>query len=197
MPRSPTIVCSSIPPLQCRSRRNAKSPHAIYRRVRLSALVDEMPPRYCALVLVGAYAGLRWGEAAGLRRRDIDPLRSRIRITYTAVELRGRVTLDNEPKTTRSKRSVPVARSVMRRLELHLSEFVEPTSDALVFTVPSGGPLFRVWGRRVFAAGRAARRVGRHHFPWTSAQLCRDHGGRRLQRTRGLRWAGTTALRSR
>jgi integrase len=34
-----------------------------------------------ALVLVGAYAGLRWGEAAGLRRRDIDPMRSRIRIT--------------------------------------------------------------------------------------------------------------------
>jgi integrase len=112
-------------------------------------LVDEMPPQYRALVLVGAYAGLRWGEAAGLRRRDIDPLRSRIRVTSTAVELRGQVTLDNEPKTTRSKRSVPVARSVMRRLEDHLLEFVEPTSDALVFTVPSGGPLFRVWGRRV------------------------------------------------
>ena len=76
-------------------------------------------------------------------------MRSRIRVTSTAVELRGQVTLDNQPKTTRSKRSVPVARSVMRRLEDHLSEFVEPTSDALVFTVPSGGPLFRVWGRRV------------------------------------------------
>ena len=80
-------------------------------------LVDEMPRQYRALVLVGAYAGLRWGEAAGLRRRDIDPLRSRIRVTSTAVELRGRVTFDNEPKTARSKRSVPVARSVMRRLE--------------------------------------------------------------------------------
>jgi integrase len=125
-----------------------KSPRYLSQS-EVERLVDEMPPRYCALVLVGAYAGLRWGEAAGLRRRDIDPLRSRIRITSTAVELRGRVTLDNEPKTTRSKRSVPVARSVMRRLELHLSEFVEPTSDALVFTVPSGGPLFRVWGRRV------------------------------------------------
>ena len=52
-------------------------------------LVDEMPRQYRALVLVGAYAGLRWGEAAGLRRRDIDPLRSRIRVTSTAVELRG------------------------------------------------------------------------------------------------------------
>jgi integrase len=112
-------------------------------------LVDEMPPQYRALALVGAYAGLRWGEAVGLRRRDIDPLRSRIRVTSTAVELRGRVTLGNEPKTTRSKRSVPVARSVMRRLEQHLSEYVDPASDALVFTAPTGGPLFRAWGRTV------------------------------------------------
>jgi integrase len=84
-----------------------------------------------------------------LRRRDIDPMRSRIRVTSTAVELRGQVTLDNEPKTTRSKRSVPVARSVMRRLEDHLSEFVDSTTDALVFTAPAGGPLFRSWGRNV------------------------------------------------
>jgi integrase len=59
------------------------------------------------------------------------------------------VTLDNEPKTTRSKRSVPVARSVMRRLEQHLSEFVDPNADALVFTAPAGGPLFRSWGPTV------------------------------------------------
>ena len=75
-------------------------------------LVDEMPHQYRALVLVGAYAGLRWGEAAGLSRRDIDPLRSRIRVTSTAVELRGRVILDSKPKTAHSKRYVPVARSL-------------------------------------------------------------------------------------
>ena len=66
-----------------------------------------------------------------------------------AILLRSRVTLDNEPKTTRSKRSVPVGRSVMRRLEHHLSEFVDQTADALVFTAPAGGPLFRSWGRAV------------------------------------------------
>jgi site-specific recombinase XerD len=37
----------------------------------------------------------------------------------------------------------------MRRLELHLSEFVDRTSDALVFTAPAGGPLFRAWSRTV------------------------------------------------
>jgi integrase len=55
--------------------------------------------------------------------------------------------LDREPKTTRSKRSVPLARSVMRRIEQHLSEFVDQAADALVFTAPAGGPLFRSWGR--------------------------------------------------
>jgi integrase len=116
-------------------------------QVEVERLVAELPPRDRALVLVGAYAGLRWGEAAGLRRQDIDPLRSRIRVVGTAVELRGRITLDNEPKTARSKRTIPVARGVMRRIEQHLDDYVETPSDSLVFTAPAGGPLFRAWGQ--------------------------------------------------
>jgi integrase len=61
-------------------------------------LVDAMPDRYKAMVLVGAYAGLRWGEAAGLTRASIDVLRSRIAVASTAVEVRGHVTLGHEPK---------------------------------------------------------------------------------------------------
>jgi integrase len=122
-------------------------------------LVDAMPDQYKALVLVGAYAGLRWGEAAGLTRASIDVLRSRITVTSTAVEVRGHVTLGNEPKTSRSKRTVPVARSVMRRLEKHLTNFVGPEPDALVFTAPRGGPLARslfsrrAWRPAVIRAG--------------------------------------------
>lgn len=85
-------------------------------QTEVERLVAAMPRRYQALVLVGAYAGLRWGEATGLRRRDVDPLRSRIRVTGTAVQIRGVVTLDNEPKTTRSRRTIPVARSMMARI---------------------------------------------------------------------------------
>lgn len=76
----------------------------------VEALAAEMPDRYRALVLVGAYAGLRWGEAAGLTRANVDVQRSRIRVATTAVEVRGPVTLGNEPKTRRSRRTVPVAR---------------------------------------------------------------------------------------
>ncbi len=121
-------------------------------------LVAAMPRRYQALVLVGAYAGLRWGEAAGLRRRDVDPLRSRIRVTGTAVQIRGVVTLDNEPKTTRSRRTIPVARSVMARIEQHLDEFVGVRADDLVFAAPTGGPLFRAFTQTVLRP--AVRRAG-------------------------------------
>jgi integrase len=113
-----------------------------------------MSDQYKALVLVGAYAGLRWGEAAGLTRASIDVARSRIRVISTAVAVRGHVSLGNEPKTARSKRTVPVARSVLRRLEEHLAKFVGSESDALVFTGPRGGPLARsLFSRRALRTG--------------------------------------------
>jgi hypothetical protein len=36
------------------------------------ALADAMPARFSALVIVGAFSSLRWGELAELRRRDVD-----------------------------------------------------------------------------------------------------------------------------
>ncbi len=74
-----------------------------------------MPEQYEALVLVGAYGGPRWGEAVGLTRANVDVLRSRLIVESTAIEVHGKVTLGQEPKTRRSKRTVPLARSVMRR----------------------------------------------------------------------------------
>ena len=84
------------------------------------------------------------------------------------------------PKTTRSKRSVPVARSVMRRLEQHLSEFCRPDCRCPCVHRTCGWPTIPLLGTRCLAAGRAACRVGRYNLPRTSAQLCSDHGGRGL-----------------
>ena len=120
----------------------AKPPRFL-SRAEVTRLVEAMPDRYRALVLVGAYGGLRWGEAAGLTRAHVNPQRSCIMIDSTAVEIGGKITLGNEPKTRRSKRSVPVARSVMAQIELHLKTYVGPEGDALVFTAAKGGPLFR------------------------------------------------------
>jgi integrase len=155
--------------------------------VPIETLYGAMPEKYKAMVLVGAYAGLRWGEAAGLTRASIDVLRSRIPGASTAVEVCGQVTVGHEPKTSRSKRTVPVARSVTRRLEERLANFVGAESDALVFTAPRGGPLARsLFSRRGLAAGRHPCWDSQHHLPRPAAQLCGDPGGRWLQRPRGL-----------
>jgi integrase len=136
----------------------AKPPRFL-SRTEVEWLAAAMPERYRALVLVGGYAGLRWGEAVGLTRASVDVLRSRIIVTSTAVEVHGRVTLGHEPKTKRSKRTVPVARSVMRRIDEHLAAHVGGNPDGLVFTASRGGPLFRstfarhVWKPAVAGAG--------------------------------------------
>lgn len=134
-------------------------PPRFLSQAEVEQLAEAMDDRYRALVLVGAFAGLRLGEAAGLTRANVDILRSRIRVVSTAVEVRGHITLGNEPKTRRSKRTVPVARSVMRELDLHLARFVAPEREALVFTAPEGGPLRRsLFARRSWDP--AVKRVG-------------------------------------
>jgi integrase len=106
---------------------------------------------------VGAYAGLRWGEAAGLPRACVEVLRSRIIVRTTAVEVRGKVTLGHEAKTRRSKRTIPVARSVMWRLVQHLATHVDISPEAPVFTGSRGGPLFRSTFARHFWKPAVAR----------------------------------------
>jgi integrase len=82
----------------------AKTPRFL-SQTEVELLAAEVPERYRAPVLVGAYAGLRWGEAVGLTRGSVDMLRSRILVRTTAVEVHRRVTLGHEPKTKRSQRS--------------------------------------------------------------------------------------------
>jgi integrase len=85
----------------------------------------------------------------------------------------------------------------MRRLEQHLSEFVDQTADALVFTAPAGGPLFRSWGRAVLRP--AVLRAGlddisfhglRHSF--VAIMVAAGCNVREVSE-----WVGTTASRSR
>ena len=70
---------SHNPALQIPLPSERQKPARFLSRAEVERLVDATPSRHQALVLVGAYAGLRWGEAVGLRRQDIDLQRSRIR----------------------------------------------------------------------------------------------------------------------
>lgn len=61
--------------------------------------------RYPEVILFLAYTGLRWGEATGLRVRDVDVMRRRVYVQENAVMVNGEVHTGT-PKTHAS-RSVP------------------------------------------------------------------------------------------
>jgi len=68
-------------------------PPRLLSQAEVARLVDTMPPRYRALVLIGAYGGLRWGEAAGLSGVHVDLRRSCIMVDSTPLRSVGRSAL--------------------------------------------------------------------------------------------------------
>src|SRR5262249_55739159 len=79
-----------------------------------------MPEPYDLLVRVLGPVGLRFGEAAALRRRDIDLLRRRLRVEDSLAEIGGRITAG--PTKSHQTRSVPVPPSLLKALEDHLEK---------------------------------------------------------------------------
>lgn len=111
-------------------------------------LAEAMTDRYKALVMVGAYGGLRIGELAGLRRGRVDVLRNRVDVAEICVEVSGHLTY-GQPKTRAGRRSLVLPRSVMSALSDHLEKFTPADPGAFVFTSPEGGPLrVPAWRRR-------------------------------------------------
>jgi integrase len=109
---------------------------AAKRRVYLSAedvyrLADESG-EHRALVLVLAYTGIRWGEAVGLRVRDVEFLRRRLNVHENAVQVGTRYAVG--PTKGRKARSVPVPAFVLDELS---QQCKGKAPDDLVF--PSRG----------------------------------------------------------
>jgi integrase len=114
--------------------------------VRLADVID---PRYRALVLDMAFAGLRIGEVAGLRRKCVDATKGRLHVVETAVEVRGHVYF-GPPKTDAGVRTVTLPPTIAAELRAHLDRFTAGGDDALVFAGPDGGVLRPAGWRRRF-----------------------------------------------
>ena len=130
----------------------------------IERIAQAMPQPYDLLVRVLGTLGPRWGEAAGVRRRDVDLLRRRLRIEQSLVEVSGRIEVG--PTKSQATRSVPLPPSIVRALESHLAERVGPGTEDFVFTAPRGGPLrhsafyHRLWRPTLRRLGLPA--VGMH-----------------------------------
>ena len=92
-----------------------------------------------ALVLVLAYTGLRWGEAIGLRVKDLDVERRRISVSVNAVEV-GREIQVGTPKSHK-RRTVPFPRLLESAL---VQQAAARSPEELLFTGTDGLHMRRI-----------------------------------------------------
>jgi len=109
----------------------------------LIRLLDCIPARYRAMLLMATFASLRFGELAALRRSDIDLDRSVVRVVMSLAQMNDGKLIDQEPKSRAGRRTVAYPREISDELHWHLERFAQPGGDGLVFVGPLGGRLRR------------------------------------------------------
>lgn len=142
------------------------------------AIVDAVPERYRALVILAAGTGLRQGEAFGLTLDRVDFLRRRVTVDRQLTTVSGRAPEFGPPKTAAGVRVVPLPSVVGDALATHLATF-RVGADGLIFTNEIGAPLRRSafntsWRRATRDAG--APGVVFHSLRHYYASLLIRHG---------------------
>lgn len=98
----------------------------------LDALAGHMPERFRALVMLAAWCSLRFGEAAELRRGDIDLEGGVVHVRRGVVRVNGQ-TITGTPKTAAGVRDVAIPPHVLPVVRRHLAEHVAAAADSLLF----------------------------------------------------------------
>jgi integrase len=123
------------------------------------AQADAVAGRYRALVLLGVFSSLRWGELAALRRSDIDFQVRIVRVSRQLSEQRGGGFAFGPPKSDAGQRTVAIPEVIAPDLASHVVTYAASGDDGLLFTSPEGAPLRRsnfirrAWRPALRAAG--------------------------------------------
>ena len=99
---------------------------------QIAVIVENMPDKYRALILIAAWCGLRWGEVSELRRKDIDLRAMAVRVERAVVWRKGQPTVGG-PKSRAGVRTVAMPPNLRPALTRHLKEHAMPGEDGLLF----------------------------------------------------------------
>jgi integrase len=110
----------------------------------LARAADALHPErhYGALIEFAAWTGMRSGEIAGLRARNLDLLRGLVRVRESLSEVGGELHAV-QPKTY-AEREVALLRPHIPRLREYIESQPAKGPDDFVFTEPDGGQLRHV-----------------------------------------------------
>ena len=99
-------LISSSPCLGVKVPRIEREEMRFLEPAEITALADAIDRRYRALVLLGAYRGLRIGEMLGVRAKSVDLLRGHVGVSEILVEVSGHLH-HGPPKTGPAGGSFP------------------------------------------------------------------------------------------
>lgn len=133
--------CSGV--LIPKTGRQANKARAIDRDT-FEGLLSNAPRNRRVLLALSGYAGLRWGEAAGIPWDAVDLAAGTLEVVQVATEVNGTLGIRGYPKSTAGRRIVPIPRPLFRVL----SAWKEEGDEGLVCAAEGGGPIRRVNFRR-------------------------------------------------
>ena len=156
---------------------------------QIEQLADAMPERHRLLVLMAAWAGLRFGELTALRRRDLDLEHGTVKIERAVVTVGGQRVLTT-PKSAAGNRTVHLPTNLLGEIGRHLAQHTGPNPDDLVFPGNQGTPLTpgQVYGH----APRFDKKTKRRIHPGNGFYRARHEIGRPDFRFHDLRHFAAT-----
>ena len=155
-------IKGGINPCQVKGAQSASTGQKTYTPTmdEVSLVAQKIDPEYRVMVLVSAYAALRFSESSALRRRHFRLIESEgkwryeITIQDAVTYVGGRFIL-GEPKNLKGAGKVLVASSLTPLISSHLDSMNDQSKEALVFPDPNGGYLHNF---RLAKAMKSARK---------------------------------------
>jgi integrase len=141
-------------------RRHVVNAAELARLAKALGGVEGMGP----MVYLGAVAGLRWGEVAGLRVGRVDVETGTVAVVETIVRGRRGSVGVGEPKSDAGRRTLALPGSLAAMLAEHMAAVGLTTGDhdRLLFAAPNGGALrYTNWLRRSWYPATMAAGLGR------------------------------------
>ena len=145
----------------------------------LASLVEALPERYRVMALLAAWCGLRFGELAELRRKDIDLKNGVVHVRRAVVRVDGQAVVST-PKSEAGIRDVTIPPHLVQAVKDHVASNSVGGKAGLLFPGRNGvdhmapSTLYRVFYRARAEAGRPDLRF--HDLRHTGAVLAAQTG---------------------
>jgi integrase len=110
------------------------------------------------MVLLAAFAQLRFGELVALQRRNIDLDAMELRVRRATAEMEDGTQMDDDPKSEAGKRPISLPNGLRVDIESHFENYTQPGARGRLFLGPQGGiprrrNFHRIWQRALKDAG--------------------------------------------